>query len=340
MPIGSVRVRNARSPGCTYRSGECDENAPWQWASPAEKTPSRTRRPTPRPLRPSLRPGSPRRAIRPICRTTTITGTPMLVDQRRSDAPPAAGTVSRCSVPSPSPRTETPVPLGSDVRRVVAYLAVHRRPQRRAAARRGPLAGRHRRLGAAPARRGTGVGRRRGCRGRAAGHGAAAGPRTRTSRSTSTRRWRWSASWPARPAGPRTVPADGLRTSCWAGHPARLDRGLAGRRARAVPPDPAQRARGAQRRAERAGRHDDAVALGRGGRAHRARAGTAPAARSSRRTSPRARSPRRSPQYDEYQELLRSSVGARAGERVRPGRAAAARARLAGSAGRVSRCRA
>ena len=117
------------SPGCTYRSGECDEKASWQ-RRVSGKTPLRTRRTTPRP--PRRRPSERARVNtphRPAAhhRCTTITGTPMLVDQRRSRSDLHRVTVlGSFSVTAHG----DPVPLESDARRVVAYLAVHRRPQR------------------------------------------------------------------------------------------------------------------------------------------------------------------------------------------------------------------
>ncbi len=63
-------------------------------------------------------------------------GTIMSDDQRRSrttQAAPGRPTGSRCSAPSPSLADGAAVPLGVDARRLVAYLAVHPRPQERAA---------------------------------------------------------------------------------------------------------------------------------------------------------------------------------------------------------------
>ena len=58
--IESVRGSQCMSPGCTYRSGECDENASGQCRAGGE-APSRTRRSTPRPpcRGPRCAPGSP-----------------------------------------------------------------------------------------------------------------------------------------------------------------------------------------------------------------------------------------------------------------------------------------
>lgn len=71
------------------------------------------------------------------CRTTTITGTPMPVDQRRSRRVTVLGSFSVREGPAHAGGAAAgdgvPVPLGPDAARLVAYLAVHRRPQRRTA---------------------------------------------------------------------------------------------------------------------------------------------------------------------------------------------------------------
>src|SRR6185312_6086863 len=99
----------------------------------AGKTPVRTRRPPPRPpcRGPRRAPGSPRAAPPPIpAAPPRSRGTPMLVDQRRSRPGPRRVTVlGSFSVTAHG----DPVALSADARRVVAYLAVHRRPHSRTA---------------------------------------------------------------------------------------------------------------------------------------------------------------------------------------------------------------
>jgi DNA-binding SARP family transcriptional activator len=121
------------SPGCTYRSGECDENASWQCRAGGEdsfedSTLDATATGPGASLRARVTTAAPPAAHRRC--TTTITGTPMLVDQRRSR--PGRHRVTVLGSFSVTAHGES-VPLEAEARRVVAYLAVHRRPQRRTA---------------------------------------------------------------------------------------------------------------------------------------------------------------------------------------------------------------
>ena len=121
------------SPGCTYRSGECDENASWQCRDGGEdSSEDSTLDPTASVPGASLRARVTTAAPPAVhcCCTTTITGTPMLVDQRRSR--PGLHRVTVLGSFSVTAHGD-PVPLEAEARRVVAYLAVHRRPQRRTA---------------------------------------------------------------------------------------------------------------------------------------------------------------------------------------------------------------
>ena len=121
------------SPGCTYRSGECDENASWQCRAGGEdsfedSTLDATATVPGASLRARVTTAAPPAAHH--CCTTTITGTPMLVDQRRSR--PGLHRVTVLGSFSVTAHGD-PVPLEAEARRVVAYLAVHRRPQHRTA---------------------------------------------------------------------------------------------------------------------------------------------------------------------------------------------------------------
>ena len=95
------------SPGCTYRSGECDEKASWQ-AGSAGNTPRGpdARRHGRHAGGPRSAPGSPRRtALPPITAAPRSRGHPCL---SISDDPARTCTASRCSAPSPSLRTAHP----------------------------------------------------------------------------------------------------------------------------------------------------------------------------------------------------------------------------------------
>ena len=286
-----------------------------------EKTPSKTRRPDAADAGGHGAPGS--HAAVPIphhhdhwdfhaCRSTTIP----LPDRHRVTV-----------LGSFSVTATAPVPLGSDVGRLVAYLAVHRGPQRRADVAGDVWPG----LTAALARHLL-VEALASVDAVAAAAGLldtgplALHPDVSVDLDEAMALVRELAGAPGR------APDDPLRR-CGpptGRHPARLDRGVAGRRAGAVPADPAQRARGAQRRAERAWPARRGRRARRGGGAHGAQPGQRP---------PRAhRGPPRPGRNRRGGGAVRRVPGAaamqrRCAERIRPGRAAAARPGLAGSAG-------
>ena len=267
------------SPGCTYRSGECDENASWQCRAGGEdsfedSTLDATAAVPGASLRARVTTAAPPAAHH--CCTTTITGTPMLVDQRRSrpglHRVTVLGSFSVTAHGDPVP-LEVGRPAGRRLPCRAPPPAAPRGPGR------GPVAGRTRRGGRRAARRGRWRRRRAplladGRRGR---HRSRSTP---PSRSTSTRRWRWSAALAGVPGHPDTVPADlPAATALLSADilPGWTDAWLAVERERFRQirlnaleelSSRADRRRPVRRRR----RH------GPGGRAHRARAGRAPAA--------------------------------------------------------------
>ena len=297
------------SPGCTYRSGECDENASWQCRAGGEdSSEDSTLDATATVPGASLRARvtTPHHPAAHHCCTTTITGTPMLVDQRRSRSGPAPRHGARFLLRHRARRPRAAGGGGPAGRRVPRRAPPPAAPH---GPGRGPVAGRTRRGAAAlldeslagrrrPARRRTavdGTGRARpGRRGRPR-RGDDAGPGARRG---------------TRPPRHRARRPPGCDRAAERGRPARLGRRLARRRARALPPDPAQRARGTQLRADRRRPVRRRRHHGPGGRADRPEPGDRPPRPD--RGAPRAGRDRRG------RRRVRRVPGAAAQQRRRP----------------------
>ena len=231
----------------------------------------------------------------------------MLVDQRRSRSGLHRVTVlGSFSVTAHG----DPVPLEADARRVVAYLAVHRRPQRRTALAADLWPGVPAAAAAALLDESL-AGRRRPL----ADDAGASTARSRSTPPSSVdldEAMTLVRALAIVPGHPDTVPADlpAATALLERGRPARLDRRLARRRARALPPDPAQRARGAQLRADRRRPVRRRRHHGPGGRAHRPQPGERPPRAD--RGAPRAGRDRRG------RRRVRRVPGAAAQQRRRP----------------------